>query len=165
METDVLLFETHDDKLQEAKAEAERKAKQAADSAAQQQQKQQQQQPAAASAKPPGASPAAAGGGSAAAAAAAGGDCKAAPGALEWEQLMAEKLRAAEESVRDLMTRPDLKAQRRQIEKRVTLIVSQIAGTQQQVGWFACTECLMLGMVCHIVSRLVGLFVYVTSPS
>ena len=121
-----------------AKAEADAKAQAAAAAAAkqqqqqdEQQQKQQQQQaatsPAAAAAPKPA-------GTSAAAAAAPGGDLKAAPGALEWERQMAEKLAAAEAAVSDLMTRPELKPQRRQIEKKATLIVSQIAGTQQQIS-------------------------------
>ena len=118
---------------QEAKAKAEAEAQCAADAAAaaakqQQQQAQQQQQ------QQPHTPSAGVGTTAAASLPAAGGDCKAAPGALEWERTLAEKLRAAEDTVRDLMTKPVLKPQRRQIEKRVTLIVSQIAGTQQQVG-------------------------------
>ncbi|GBF94860.1 hypothetical protein Rsub_08032 [Raphidocelis subcapitata] len=116
---------------EEAKAKAEAEARRAAAEAAAQQQQQeqrQQQQPGAASAAAPAPKPAAAASGAAA------GDLKAAPGALEWERQMAEKLKAAEAVVADLMTKPELKAQRRMVEKRVTLIVSQIAGTQQQIS-------------------------------
>jgi hypothetical protein len=120
---------------QEAEAKAAAQVQAAAAAASKQQQAAQQLSAAAGAAA--GGGTAAAGGAKQAAptpSPAPRGDCKAAPGALEWERHMAEKLSAAERAVADLVTKPELKAQRRQIEKKVTLIVSQISGTQQQVG-------------------------------
>jgi hypothetical protein len=58
--------------------------------------------------------------------------------ALQYEQLLAAKLAEAEAAAAELTSKPELKQQRRALEKQITMAVSQISGTQQQVGtWWA----------------------------
>jgi hypothetical protein len=54
-------------------------------------------------------------------------------GALEYEGQLKAKLEAAEASAEILISNPALKAARRSVEKQITMWVSQISGTQQQV--------------------------------
>jgi GLE1-like protein len=53
--------------------------------------------------------------------------------ALEHEARLAARLAAAEDAAQELRTNPALKPQRRALEKQITMAVSQISGTQQQV--------------------------------
>ncbi|KAF8066412.1 GLE1 [Scenedesmus sp. PABB004] len=64
-----------------------------------------------------------------------GGDphVKATPGALAEAERLAAKLAAAEAAAAEITSRPELKAARRALEKQITMAVSQISGTQQQV--------------------------------
>lgn len=61
------------------------------------------------------------------------GDLRIAPQAAELESRLAAVLHQAEVAVKELMTNPSLKQSRRQLEKRITVLVSQISGTQTQV--------------------------------
>jgi hypothetical protein len=90
-----------------------------------QQQQPQQQQPAAAAAAAPsaGISPAS-----------ADPHLKSTAAAVEYEQLLQLQLSEAEAAAAEITSRPELKQQRRTLEKQITMAVSQISGTQQQVG-------------------------------
>jgi hypothetical protein len=52
---------------------------------------------------------------------------------LEHERELREKLLAAEASAAVLVGKPELKAARRTVEKKITMWVNSISGTQQQV--------------------------------
>jgi hypothetical protein len=52
---------------------------------------------------------------------------------LEYELQLRAKLEAAEASANVLISNPELKATRRAVEKKITMWVSQISGTQEQV--------------------------------
>jgi len=58
---------------------------------------------------------------------------RASAGALEYEARLKAGLDAAEASTRALISQPEMKAARRSVEKKITMWVSQISGTQQQV--------------------------------
>jgi hypothetical protein len=97
----------------------------AREEAARIEQQQQQQQAAAAAAAP-----------SAAGATPVSADphLKSTAAAVEYEQLLQRKLSEAEAAAAEITSRPELKQQRRALEKQITMAVSQISGTQQQVG-------------------------------
>jgi hypothetical protein len=52
---------------------------------------------------------------------------------LEYAGQLKAKLESAEASATVLISNPTLKAARRAVEKKITMWVSQISGTQQQV--------------------------------
>jgi hypothetical protein len=106
------------DPLSQAKAREEAAKKE------QQQQQQQQQQP-------PAAAPPAAGDSSSVS---TDPHLKSTAAAVEYEQLLQRKLSEAEAAAAEITSRPELKQQRRALEKQITMAVSQISGTQQQVG-------------------------------
>lgn len=58
---------------------------------------------------------------------------KSTPAALEYEQQLQKKLTEAETAADELRNKPELKQQRRTLEKQITMAVSQISGTQEQV--------------------------------
>ncbi|KAF6263423.1 GLE1-like protein-domain-containing protein [Scenedesmus sp. NREL 46B-D3] len=106
-----------------AKAAEEAKARDEASNKQQQQQQQQQQSAAAAAGPSAGVSPA------------VGRDphLKSTAAAVEYEQLLQRRLAEAEAAAAEITSKPELKQQRRALEKQITMAVSQISGTQQQV--------------------------------
>lgn len=58
---------------------------------------------------------------------------RASEGALECASQLRAKLEGAEASAAVLINKPELKAARRAVERKITMWVSQISGTQQQV--------------------------------
>jgi hypothetical protein len=52
--------------------------------------------------------------------------------------VLQRKLSEAEAAAAEITSRPELKQQRRTLEKQITMAVSQISGTQQQVGDVCC---------------------------